>query len=168
MVDLQIRFPKLCAWCGTRQPSATRKVNVQLGRGRQTSSLSFEAPICETCQAYAAALQKASKLRKWVAVIGSFVVGLPLSLLVFGPQEMMALPMGIFLGFVLLIVVLIVISTRKMEKRLNRWMVGEPPEAYASVDWQPCFMSGARTLRFFSNTYQEQFAALNPELVGRP
>lgn len=165
MTQMQIRFPRLCAWCGTRQPNATRKVNLQITYGRTTSRLKFEAPICEACEAHAAALEKASKQRTWAAIIGSFVVGILLSLVIFGAREGSALVVGIFFSFVIMTVALIVISIRKIKQRLNQRMVGDPPEAYASIDWQPGEMTGSRTLQFFSSAYQKQFAALNPGLV---
>jgi predicted lipid-binding transport protein (Tim44 family) len=167
MSKVQIRFPRLCAWCGTRQPSATRKISIQRSQGRTTSTLKFEAPICEACEAHAAALEKASKQRTWAAIIGSFVVGMLLALVMFGLEEGTTLVMGIFFSFVIMIVALIVISIRKIKTRLNQRMVGEPPEAYASIDWQPCAMTGSRTLQFHSSAYQKQFAALNPGLVSK-
>lgn len=166
MTQLQIRFPRLCAWCGTRPPSAARKVNVQHSRGRRTSRLRFEAPICETCEAHAAALQKASNQRSWGAIIGSLVVGFLLSLLLFGLRDSANLViMGIFFGFVLMSFVLIVMSIGKLKMWFNQRMVGEPPEAYASNDYQPCKMVDWQKLSFYSNTYHTQFAALNPGLV---
>ena len=167
MSQVQLRFPRLCAWCGTRQPSATRKVNLQITYGRTTSRLKFEAPVCEACDAHATALEKASKQRTWAAIIGSFVVGMLLSLVMFGLEEGTTLVIGIFFSFVIMIVALIVISTRKMKKRLNLRMAGEPPEGYASDDGQPGVMTGARTIRFHNSTYQEQFAALNSGLVSQ-
>jgi hypothetical protein len=126
--------------------------------------MEFDAPICEECDTYATALQRANRTRTWWAIIISFVVGMILPILTCGPKETITWPMGFTLSFVLMAIALVVMGKSKQKKKLDQRMVGEPPEGYASSDWQPCWLLHTRELWFFSGTYRELFAAMNPGL----
>lgn len=167
MANFQIHFPKLCAWCGTRPPTAKRKINLSHTSGNQTARMSFEAPICEACEAYANAVKKADRLRTVGAVIGSVIIGILLAFLIFGLRSMMFLPMGGFFSFVVMIIVVSVITSSKVKKQLNQRMVGEAPQGYASNDWQPCYLFSGGKLLFLSAPYQKAFTALNPEIAEK-
>jgi len=170
MENIQIRFPKVCAWCGARPPGATRKVYVQTTpkAGQTSFSLKFNAPICETCNAYAAALVKARRIRAWATFIGSNIVALLLGLLGGGMEEEEFFVCWFGGGFVLGGILWTVIT---LPKKLRRWldlrMVGKPPEGYTGEDGDPCKMIGYRTILFYNDTFQKLFAALNPGLVEK-
>lgn len=168
MEDIQIRFPKVCAWCGTLPPSATREVNVRTNAraGQQYFSLKFNAPICKTCDAYVNALFKAFRIRLGVIFIGSFIVVLLLGLLGGGMEEdgffVCWFGGGLVLGLILWMITSLL---KKLDKWLDFRMVGKPPEGYAAPHGDPCEMRGYRNLLFYNDTFQKLFAALNPGLV---
>jgi hypothetical protein len=166
MAQFQIKFPRVCAWCGVRFPSTTREVNVQRSYGRRHFRINFKAPICAECETYAADAQRVAKRRDILLLIGSAIIGLPLAWLLFGGSGfLVAVVMWFFCGFMVAAFVLVVMSLAKINDWVVRKYAGEPPQGYGSKSALPCEMSGPRTLRFYSSIYQQQFALLNPLLV---
>jgi hypothetical protein len=167
MAKLQIRFPGLCAWCGTRPPSANRAVSLSQRIGQKTHQMSFQAPICPTCEAHANALAQASKKRNWLIVGGCVVVGLILAVLLAlaGGESGMIVILWPMISFFLGVIISIIFAIFRLGAKLNSRAVGPPPEGYASTDTEPCKLAGGQMLEFYSDAFHQQFAVLNPTLA---
>ncbi|MBN1954019.1 MAG: hypothetical protein JW900_03110 [Anaerolineae bacterium] len=166
MGQFKIRFPNLCAWCGVRPPTDNRPVKLQRSQGNRRIRVSFQAPVCETCAAYAAEVERVIKRRELIVFIVSFLVALPPSILIFwGDELLVGLIAWPVLGIVVAVIAILVMGATRLNDKIVLRFAGPPPEGYASRTADPGELSGAQTLQFFSPEFHEQFAALNPSLI---